>query len=202
MKLWKRNAVVAVIVLFVCVAVYLNWSYNQESADAGKVLGQAALVGAESTDPLLAGSASSATPAPSGSVSSPAPSGQAEQTAGEGESGGTGYFASARLNRQEARDSALRILQESAADETMQAEMTQAIETMADTTVSEAQIENMVTAKGYADCVAFLGEDSASIVVAATAEGLSDADIARITEIVTGETGLSASQIRIIEAEP
>ncbi|HIY21459.1 MAG TPA: SpoIIIAH-like family protein [Candidatus Flavonifractor merdigallinarum] len=202
MKLWKRNAVVAVIVLFVCVAVYLNWSYNQESADAGKVLGQAALVGAESTDPLLAGTASSATPAPSGSVSSPAPSGQAEQTAGEGESGGTGYFASARLNRQEARDSALRILQESAADETMQAEMTQAIETMADTTVSEAQIENMVTAKGYADCVAFLGEDSASIVVAATAEGLSDADIARITEIVTGETGLSASQIRIIEAEP
>ena len=202
MKLWKRNAVVAVIVLFVCVAVYLNWSYNQESADAGKVLGQAALVGAESTDPLLAGAASSATPAPSGSVSSPAPSGQAEQTAGEGESGGTGYFASARLNRQEARDSALRILQESAADETMQAEMTQAIETMADTTLSEAQIENMVTAKGYADCVAFLGEDSASIVVAATAEGLSDADIARITEIVTGETGLSASQIRIIEAEP
>ena len=202
MKLWKRNAVVAVIVLFVCVAVYLNWSYNQESADAGKVLGQAALVGAESTDPLLAGASSSATPAPSGSVASPAPSGQAEQTVGEEESGGTGYFASARLNRQEARDSALRILQESAADETMQAEMAQAIETMADTTVSEAQIENMVTAKGYADCVAFLGEDSASIVVAATAEGLSDADIARITEIVTGETGLSASQIRIIEAEP
>lgn len=202
MKLWKRNAVVAVIVLFVCVAVYLNWSYNQESADAGKVLGQAALVGAESTDPLLAGAASSATPAPSGDMSSSAPSGQAEQTAGEEESGGTGYFASARLNRQEARDSALRILQESAADETMQAEMAQAIETMADTTVSEAQIENMVTAKGYADCVAFLGEDSASIVVAATAEGLSDADIARITEIVTGETGLSASQIRIIEAEP
>ena len=53
MKLWKRNAVVAAIVLFVCAAVYLNWSYNQETADAGKVLGQAALVGAESTDPLL-----------------------------------------------------------------------------------------------------------------------------------------------------
>ncbi len=202
MKLWKRNAVVAVIVLFVCVAVYLNWSYNQETADAGKVLGQAALVGAESTDPLLAGV--SASPAPSGTAESPAPSGEDAQTSGEGTEteGGAGYFASARLNRQEARDSALRILQESAADETMQAELTQAIETMADTTVSEAQIENLITAKGYADCVAFLGEDSASVVVAATAEGLTDADIARITEIVTGETGLSASQIRIVEAEP
>ena len=44
MKAWKRNAVVAVIVLFVCVAVYLNWSYNQEpaqTADTGKVLGEA-----------------------------------------------------------------------------------------------------------------------------------------------------------------
>ena len=29
MKLWKRNAVVAAIVLFVCVAVYLNWSYQE-----------------------------------------------------------------------------------------------------------------------------------------------------------------------------
>ncbi len=49
MKLWKRNAVVAAIVLFVCVAVYLNWSYSQdgagETADTGKVLGEAALVG-------------------------------------------------------------------------------------------------------------------------------------------------------------
>ena len=74
MKLWKRNAVVAAIVLFVCVAVYLNWSYNQEeSAGAGKVLGQAALVGGQTTDPLLAGGTKgdaehSAAPAPSASA--------------------------------------------------------------------------------------------------------------------------------------
>lgn len=195
MKLWKRNAVVAAIVLFVCVAVYLNWSYNQESADTGKVLGQAALVGGQTTDPLLSGgSGETGTPAPS---ASPAPSG--EQTE-------SGYFASARLNRQEARDSALTILQESAgsetADETMKASMTEAIESMASVTVSEAQIENLVTAKGYTDCVAFVNENSASVVVAAAEDGLTDADVARITEIVTGETGLTAGQIKIIEAEP
>ena len=200
MKLWKRNAVVAAIVLFVCAAVYLNWSYNQEAADAGKVLGQAALVGAESTDPLL--TSASPSPAPSGQAGeSPAPSGGEE-----GASGGTGYFDSARLNRQEARDSALNILQESAgdagADEAMQTQLAQAIETMAGAAVSEAQIENLVTAKGYADCVAFISENSASVVVPATEEGLTDADVARITEIVTGETGLAASQIKIIEAQP
>ena len=43
MKLWKRNAVVAAIVLFVCVAVYLNWSYQEEGTETGKVLGQATL---------------------------------------------------------------------------------------------------------------------------------------------------------------
>ena len=39
MKLWKRNAVVVAIVLFVCAAVYLNWSYQKEGdTEAGKPL--------------------------------------------------------------------------------------------------------------------------------------------------------------------
>ena len=50
MKVWKRNAVVAAIVLFVCVAVYLNWSYQSgETADAGKTLGEAALVNGQTS---------------------------------------------------------------------------------------------------------------------------------------------------------
>ena len=54
MKVWKRNAVVAAIVLFVCVAVYLNWSYQSgETADAGKTLGEAALVNGQTSDPLV-----------------------------------------------------------------------------------------------------------------------------------------------------
>ena len=51
MKLWKRNLIAAAIVLFVCGAVYLNWSYTQDAA-AGRNLGQAALVGGRE-DPLL-----------------------------------------------------------------------------------------------------------------------------------------------------
>ena len=191
MKLWKRNAVVAAIVLFVCVAVYLNWSYQKEGGDtaAGKTLGQASLVGAQA-DPLLGGTA---TP-----EESPAPSPESPAQT-------SGYFASARLNRQQARDSALSLLQQAAggedADEVMKAETASAIQTLADFTVSEAQIENLVTAKGYTDCVAFIGDNSVSVVVSATEEGLTDADVARITEIVTGETGYAASQIKIIEAE-
>ena len=192
MKLWKRNVVVAAIVLFVCVAVYLNWSYNREddTADAGKTLGEAALVGNQTSDPLV-----STTPDP---AASPTPSAAPDST-------GTGYFASARLNRQQARDSALSLLQEAAAsedaDQAMKDEANASIQTMASLTVSEAQIENLVTAKGYSDCVAFIGDNSVSVVVAATENGLTDAAVARITVIVMVETGVSASQIKIIEAQ-
>lgn len=193
MKLWKRNAVVAAIVLFVCAAVYLNWSYSrdgsQEAADSGKVLGEAALVGSQSSDPLL-GTSDSAT--------------LSEGTQSEDNQNGSSYFASARLNRQQARDSALSLLQEAAADEkanqTSVDQANEAIQTMATYTLSEANIENLVAAKGYTDCVAFLSDNSISVVVSNNGEALSDVDTAKITEIVMEETGLKADQIKIIEA--
>ena len=189
MKLWKRNAVVAAIVLFVCVAVYLNWSYEQESTDVGKPLGQAALVGAQTSDPLLLGS--------------PAPAESADPN--EAAKTSTGYFSTARLNRQQARDSALGMLQETlnsdASEEAAKADAGAAIETLAASTVSEAQIENLVIAKGYTDCVAFISEGGVSVVVSSDGQGLQDADVARIAEIVMDETGVPASQVKIIGAE-
>lgn len=189
MKIWKRNAVAAAIILFVCAAVYLNWSYGQQveegsQAADGKLLGEAALV--SGSDELLSTSEEAAA----------AQTDDAQQT---------GYFSSARLNRQQARDSALSLLQEAAADEaadqTMIEQANESIQTMAANTLSEAQIENLITAKGYADCICFIGDSSASIVVAATETGLEDSDTARITEIVKEQTGLTAAQIKIIEAE-
>ena len=186
MKLWKRNLIAAAIVLFVCGAVYLNWSYTQDTA-AGRNLGQAALVGGRE-DPLL---------------TQPDPGTADGKSDGTAESGS--YFSTARLNRQQARDNALSLLQEAAkdekADQTAVDEANASIQTMADATVTEAQIENLITAKGYTDCVAFLGEDSISVVVSALDNGMTDADAARIGEIVMEQTGLKADQIKIIEAE-
>ena len=139
-----------------------------------------------------------------GAEPSPSPTATASAPAGGGEEEGSGYFANARLNRQQARDSALSLLQEAAADanasQTAVEEANAAIQTMADYTLSEANIENLVTAKGYQDCVAFLNENSISVVVDNSGAPLAEADIAKISEIVTEETGLTASQIKIIEA--
>lgn len=199
-QLWKRNAVVAAIALFVCAAVYLNWSYEQEAA--GKTLGESTLVGSE--DPLLNGTSGNSS---SGTEGGSQTEGETQSEAGSSQTGAASsdYFSTARLNRQQARDNALSLLQEAAeddkADQAAVDEANAAIQTMADATVTEAQIENLITAKGYADCVAFLGEDSISVVVSAMENGMTDADAARIGEIVKEQTGLNADQIKIIEAE-
>ena len=78
-------------------------------------------------------------------------------------------------------------------------EAAKSIETLASYTLSEAQIENMVMAKGYEDCVVFMSEDGVSVVVSTGEEGLQTEDIARITDIVKQETGLSAESIKIME---
>ena len=197
-QLWKRNAVVAAIALFVCAAVYLNWNYDREnSADAGKTLGQSAMVGNETQDPLVSGDGS----AQAGTDNS----GNAQTGASPAETGSSAYFATARLNRQQARDSALSLLQDAAAredaDETVKNQLNDNIQTMADYTVTEAQIENLVVAKGYADCVAFIGEDILSLAVSAPEGGMTETDTAKIVDIVNQTTGFTADQIHIIEVE-
>ena len=200
MKIWKRNAIVVIIVLFVGVAVYLNWSYGQtattddkDTTATGKLLGEAALV--SSSQPK------NTEPSNQTELQKPDSGTQQENEAKKS----SGYFASARLNRQQARDSALQILQEAAADamanQSIIDEANASIQTLADFTLAEAQVENLVIAKGYSDCVCYINENSASVVVAATDNGLNESDTARIAEIVMDETGLSAGQIKIIETE-
>ncbi len=192
MKLWKRNAIAAAIVLFVCGAVYLNWSYSQDTA-AGKNLGEAALVGSQN-DPLLEKQkeGAAAEEGAAGEEGAKTEEGAAAQEGADAESGT--YFSTALSLLQEAAE-------DEKADQSSVDQANAAIQTMADYTMTEAQIENLITAKGYTDCVAFLGEDSISVVVSAMENGMTDADAARIGEIVMEQTGLKADQIKIIEAE-
>ena len=191
MKVWKRNAVVAAIVLFVCVAVYLNWSSGPRHTSASanqstdtKTLGEAELVGTETETAAAA----------DGTEEIEAVSEVQEES----------YFDTARLSRQEARDEALAILQATVddpnADEAAIASASESITAMAEATTTESEIENLVAAKGYEDCVAYIGDNSVSVVVAAPEEGLQAADVAKITDIVLGQTSFSADQVKIIDA--
>ncbi|MCD8383527.1 MAG: SpoIIIAH-like family protein [Clostridiales bacterium] len=218
MKLWKRNVVVAAIVLFVCVAVYLNWTYDQEAAVSTsgdtsasalasedgdtetKTLGEAALVSSDDSEAAEETSGDTEEIV----IDSWDSAEVTEETVSEtGDS--SGYFAEARLSREEARASALSILQETVDDpEASDAAVSAAAESitaMASATLAESQIESLVTAKGYPECVAFIGDNSVSVVVSTESGELSGADVAKITDIVLGETDFSASSVKVVLAE-
>ena len=180
---WKRNTAVAAMAVLVCTAVGLNWKYtNRQGKEAAeeagtKILGEATLVSGQGEGGALD-----------------------EQTVYTG----SDYFASARLTRQQARDNAVSLLQEAAeqegADQEAATEASRGIQVLAGYTMKEAQIESLVTAKGYADCVAFMGEDGVSVVVSTGSGELTGEDVARITDIAMKETGYDASGIRIMAA--
>lgn len=184
MKNWKRNTIIATVLLLVCAGVYLNWSFTQKEAlptlsetlNAGQVLGDSTLVlNDELTDAAEAASYDT-----------------------------DDYFASVRLSRQESRDEAVNTLQEAMAYEDLDAEKSkcaQSLDTIVNTALEEAQIESMVIAKGYEDCVTYISDDVVSVAVSAPAEGLAASDVALISDVVTSQTGYKLSDVRIIEVK-
>ena len=181
---WKQNGVLVTMLVLVGTAVYLNWQYtNEAEVEAGsRILGEATLVSADG----------------GGDVSS---AGAADESAVY--TGGD-YFAAARLSRQQARDAALDLLEEAVAQEGAQenvlTDAAESIQVMATYTLAEAQIENLVTAKGYQDCVAFMSGESVSVVVSVPEGELTATDVARIVDIARTETGYAPEKIKIMAA--
>ena len=87
------------------------------------------------------------------------------------------------------------------ADQAVIDEANVSIQTIADNIMAEAQIENLVTAKGYKNCVAFMGDESISVVVSTGTGELTAEDVAKITDIAMAETGLDAGGIKIMAAD-
>ena len=61
---------------------------------------------------------------------------------------------------------------------------------------NEANIETLVKAKGFEECVAIIGEDSVSVIV--SAETLKAAEAAQIFSIVLDTTGISPEKVSIV----
>lgn len=188
LKNWRRNAVVATVMLFICAGVYLNWSYTQKTAlpnltdslDAAQVLGESTLVIGD------------------------AEQGPAQAVSDQATYSNTDYFASVRLSRQESRDQAVSALQETMAYEDLEPEKSKcaaSLDSIVNTALEEAQIESLVIAKGYKDCVTYISDDVVSVAVSAPAEGLVQEDVALISDIVTSQTEYELSDVRIIEVK-
>ena len=118
----------------------------------------------------------------------------------EGENYGN-FFASAVIDRERARGEALEVLvgitEDEGAGDTARANAFEQMERIANETSWEIDIENLVKAKGFEECVAIIGGDSANIVV--RSDGLTPGEIAQIKEIVYLESSINPKDVKIIE---
>lgn len=207
MKAIKRNAVIVTVMLFICAAVYLNWSYNNRVEKASKAGGEA--VDTLKDDPGgksdAAGPENLADEGDAGlyyTVNAPSESGadgkNSESPAGEYSE----YFAQVRLERSEARDQAAATLTavaeaEGASQETVDGAL-RAMTELAQRSVKEAELESLIRAKGFIDCVVYLSDQGAK-VTAAREGGLDRISVAQITDIIVSETGLTPDKLTVSE---
>ena len=185
MKVWKKNLVAAAVLVTVCAGIYVNWIYTEDSMavsltdtlDSEKVM---------SEDMLDL----------SGDMAAIAAGEDLETTAAD-------YFAAVRLSRQQARDSAVNMLQEAMAysEGTKEAESSAELEVIVETALSEAQIESLIIAKGYEDCVAYMTGDGISVAVSSPEGGLQQADVAVIADIVMTQSDYGLEDIRVVEVK-
>ena len=124
------------------------------------------------------------------------------EAAGEGENE---YFASARVNRQTARDEVLEQLQavmdKTDESEDARAKAAEEIARVSNTISVENKIETLVTAKGVAHCLAVVSSDGKRVDVIVDTEELGDAVILQIKEIAMQELGCGFEAVSIIQSK-
>ena len=179
MKIWKKNAIAVALLLTVCGGIYINWLYTEEQTvmnltdtlNEDKIMSQDLLVMNDDASLL-----------------------NADTTVSD-------YFAAVRLSRQEARDSAVSLLQEaiSYTDGTDIASSNAKLEDLVQTALCEAQIESLVIAKGYEDCVAYITDGNVSVAVSAPEAGFTQSDVAVIADIVMTQSSCPLEDIRVVE---
>ena len=179
MKIWTKNLIAAAVLLTVCAGIYMNWLYSEDQAvmdltdtlDAEKIL---------SSDMLVMAGDSVELDDLSNTI--------------------TDYFAAVRLSRQEARDSAVSLIQEAMSydQDKGSVQANAQLEQIVQTALTEAQIESLIIAKGYVDCVAYISPEGISVAVASPEGGLQDSDVALIADIIMTQTEFSLDSIRVV----
>lgn len=189
----KRQILLATLVVTLGIAIYLNWQFSQtgkdltlaEDADASKNYGEAQFVGSDDEKEADAIDVTGITDMTDAIVTNNA---------------GEDYFIEARLNKKQSRDEAVETLQNILKDSAItEEEKDNAITTAASISTAidaENNIETLIKAKGFSDCIAFIDGDKASIVI--KTDGLLSTEVAQIKDILLGEIDIPAENITII----
>ncbi len=187
----KRQVAAVSLILLIGIAGYLNMMIRNGEADpdisvmyneASKRLGEAKMV--NSTE----------------KSEEPSENGEKNNTKAVSDN----YFTNAKLERETKRSESIEMLAEilnsQGADKESKENAQKQIEQLSKFTECEVSAENMIKAKGYGECIVFMGENVTSVAV--STNGLNEVDAAVICDLIAQTGAVSASSVKIVEIKP
>ena len=175
-KVGKRNFIIAGAALLVGAAICINWAVLSSRDDGFDYSAGAGMQDTDVSEKL--------------------------ETPKDTEVSNDAYFSSIEVSRQRTRDEAIEVLQavvdNQAATEAAKNEALSEINNLAKVMEQESNIETLVIAKGFENCVAVISGDKANIVVCSATDIL-PAQISQINEIVYDTAGILPVNINITE---
>lgn len=198
-----RKATAITLAAALVVAVYLNWQYARTGVtleeDAVNVAAAVETEEAVST-PIMDGLMTEAE-----AVSSANKNYGEAQLVSVANNSGSKFFEEARLKRTKAHDEAMDAVQKALKSASLSAEekksYTQQLTGSLEDLNAENEIETLVRAKGFADCLCFLQSGRADLTVMTSGDALTAAQVAQIRDIVLSKSNVTAQNITIVEVK-
>lgn len=205
-----RRATAVTLAAALVIAVYLNWQYARSDVPTelpdNAAPDNAAMVAAEAEDvPVQAQTVLDELPTEAEAVSSANKNYGEAQLVSVASDSGAKFFEQARLKRQKAHDEAMDSIKKTMKSSSLSAEekkeytaqMTANLEDLN----AENEIETLIKAKGFADCLCFLQSGRADLTVMTSGEPLTAAQVAQIRDVVLNKSTVTAQNITVVEVK-
>ena len=218
MVLKKKEIIAASLVVLIGVAGYLNWSYQdtirvqdgESYVETGKKLGEAQYVSSDtvaeetSTDNAEQNDSEQAEEtAVTEDDGEQATDSQESNVTIETASDSGNYFEQAKMNKETSRSKSLEILNQTAENESFDADIRKKagdkILEEANNVQKESEIGSIAQSKGYSEICVYVDGSEANIMV--RKDGFSDEDVVKLTSIATEQLKISAQNIKIVEVK-
>ena len=186
-----RRATAVTLAAALLIAVYLNWQYARTGSIETEETAQ--MVAASVEEPVQAEAILDELPT------------EAEAVSSANKNYGAKFFEQARLKREKAHDEALDTIRKTMKSSSLSAEekkeytdqMTAGLEDLN----AENEIETLIKAKGFADCLCFLQSGRADLTVMTSGEPLTAAQVAQIRDVVLSKSTVPAQNITVVEVK-
>lgn len=198
MRSKRRQVILAALILALGSAVYLNWQFSEnKDLTATDILGSAKELGqAQFVNNTPANDSNSKNKNEENNNK------EDDSNIQNNDDKSSDYFSKAKSARQKARDEATdtikEILDDAKSSEETKSEAVKQAALIAKIIEQEANIENLIKAKGFAECLTFIQNDECSVVI--KGEPLNEALAISIKDIICSQSGISPDKIKIVEA--